>query len=209
MELSFNSISRLLTFMQQLQSDIYPEAPTTIHDSITEQALQHVVNNYSLPRGARVLDVGCGQGVALDRFQKLGFSATGVNLDMTDIQICRAKGHQVLQMDQSFLDFPDQSFDLLWARHVIEHSIFPYFTLSGFARLLKPGGVLYLEMPGTETTFKHEVNPNHYSILSHTMWLSLIERVGINVRESQQYRLKSDDGPDEYWGFFGVKGVAA
>jgi 2-polyprenyl-3-methyl-5-hydroxy-6-metoxy-1,4-benzoquinol methylase len=205
MELSFSSISRLLMFMQQLQSDVYPEAPTTLHDSVTNEALSHLLQHFPLSPGAAVLDVGCGQGVALDRFCSLGFHVTGINLDLADIQICRDKGHQVLQMDQSFLEFPDESFDLVWARHVIEHSIFPFFTLSGFSRVLKPGGMLYLEVPGGETTFRHELNPNHYSILSHTMWLSLMERVGLPAQDAQKYYLGSEHGPDEYWGFYGRK----
>jgi len=207
MELSFNSISRLLVFMQQLQADIYPEAPTTLHDSVTQDALSHLLEHFPLIPGAAVLDVGCGQGVALDRFRSLGFHVTGVNLDLADIQICRNKGHQVLQMDQSFLEFPDASFDLVWARHVIEHSIFPYFTLSGFSRVLKPGGMIYLEVPGVETNFRHERNPNHYSILSHTMWLSLMERVGFSTQDAQKYHLGDEHGSDEdeYWGFYARK----
>ena len=205
MGLSFTSINRLFMFMQQLQSDIYPEAATPIHDEITGKALSYLLDQYPQSPGAKVLDVGCGQGVSLDRFRALGFCATGVNLDKTDIEACLGKGHHVLQMDQSFLEFPDESFDLVWARHVIEHSIFPYFTLSGFARVLKPGGILYLEVPGGETTYRHELNLNHYSILSHTMWLSLMERVGLPVQDAQKYFLKSEHGPDEYWGFYGVK----
>ncbi len=205
MELSFTCISRLFTFMQLLQSDIYPEVPTTLHDDVTEKALSYLLEQYPLTPGATVLDVGCGQGVALDRFRSLGFCATGINLDKTDLEACQDKGHHVIQMDQSFLEFPDGSFDLIWARHVIEHSIFPYFTLSGFARVLKPGGILYLEVPGAETTCRHELNPNHYSILSHTMWSSLMERVGLPAQAGQKYFLKSEQGPDEYWGFYGVK----
>jgi SAM-dependent methyltransferase len=205
MDLSYNSISRFFTFLQHLQSDVYPEAPTKLHDDITQRALDHLLEHFPLRCGAAVLDVGCGQGVALDRFRSFGFNATGINLDNEDIVACRDKGHNVLQMDQSFLDFPDESFDLVWARHVIEHSIFPYYTLAGFARVLKPGGIVYLEVPGAETTNQHELNPNHYSILSHTMWLSLMERAGLPARDAQKYYIKCEQGPDEYWGFYGVK----
>jgi SAM-dependent methyltransferase len=192
-------------FMQQLQSDIYPDAPTALHDDITEKALGYLLEQYPQAPGAKVLEVGCGQGVSLERFRSLGLCATGINLDKTDLEVCTGKGHHVLQMDQSFLEFPDESFDLIWARHVIEHSIFPYFTLSGFARVLKPGGVLYLEVPVAETACRHELNLNHYSILSHTMWSSLMERGGIPVQAGQKYFLKCEHGPDEYWGFYGVK----
>jgi hypothetical protein len=34
------------------------------------------------------------------------------------------------QMDQSFFDFPDATFDPIWARHIVEHGYLPLFTLT-------------------------------------------------------------------------------
>lgn len=191
--------------MEKIAAEVYPEAPSALHTQVTAKAIEHLFAAYTIAEQALVLDVGCGQGVALQHFVKRGCRPVGITLNTTDLEECRRQGYTVAQMDQSFLDFEDSTFDLVWARHVVEHSIFPYFTLTEFARILKPGGLLYLEVPGAETSCKHELNRNHYSILSRTMWCSLLERSGFSITEEQTYFLKNEQGPDEYWGFFGVK----
>jgi SAM-dependent methyltransferase len=196
------SFIRLASLLERCGHEAYPEPPSPIHNQITGKAIDFLFKNYFIPGAALVLDVGCGQGVALQHFTDHGCRPVGITLNQTDLDECRRQGFTVARMDQSFLDFADDTFDLVWARHVVEHSIFPYFTLTEFARVLKPGGLLYLEVPGAETAYKHELNANHYSILSHTMWMSLMERSGFVTAEEQKYYMKGQDGPDEYWGFF-------
>lgn len=199
------TLQKMKRFLEQIATENYPEAPSPIHTRITAEAIDLLFNHYTIPKGALVLDVGCGQGVGLHHFVARGCRPVGITLNQTDVNECQHQGYTVAQMDQSFLEFEDATFDLVWARHVVEHSIFPYYTLTEFARVLKPGGILYLEVPGAETACRHETNLNHYSILSHTMWFSLLERSGFNIAEEQKYFLKNEQGPDEYWGFFGEK----
>lgn len=201
MELPFSGFARLHEFMGRLQGDTYPEKPSPLHTQITSQQLNQLLDNFPQPSQARVLDVGCGQGPALDIFRERGMAPLGITLNDADIAACREKGHQVLKMDQSFLDFADGDFDLIWARHVIEHSIFPYFTLFEFSRVLRPGGLLYLEVPAPETSCHHENNQNHYSVLTRSGWGSLIARCRLELREQVTFQFTTGAGPDEYWGF--------
>lgn len=207
MDASFDNYQKFKRFLTTIASDTYPEALSPIHTKLTATSIEHLFTHYTIPNRALVLDIGCGQGVALKHFVERGCRPVGITLNTTDLEECRKQGYTVAQMDQSFLEFPDATFDLIWARHVVEHSIFPYFTLTEFARGLKPGGFLYLEVPGAETTYKHELNQNHYSILSNTMWLSLLERSGFTTAEAQKYFLKGEEGPDEYWAFFAQKSL--
>jgi SAM-dependent methyltransferase len=164
--------------------------------------LDLILPKYNIKKDARILDIGCGQGPALDIFRVRGYrGAVGVTLNDEDVRICTEKGHVVCKMDQSFLEFPDDSFDVVWARHVIEHSIFPFFTLTEFARVLAPCGLLYLEVPAPETSCHHEKNPNHYSVLSRGTWVSLLGRCGFAVRDEGSFVFTTPMGPDEYWGF--------
>ena len=100
----------------------------------------------SLPAQPKILDIGCGQGVALEIFKKHGFAPIGITLNKEDVAICQQKGYQVYQMDQSFLEFADNYFDFVWCRHCLEHSIFPYFTLQEIYRVIKPEGYLYQDL---------------------------------------------------------------
>jgi glycosyltransferase involved in cell wall biosynthesis/SAM-dependent methyltransferase len=198
-------ISRLAAFIDRITPEAYPEPTSPLHSNITTRAIDHLFSAYSVPHGALVLDVGCGQGVALQHFIARGCRPVGITLSDEDLNVCRKQNYTVARMDQSFLEFDDATFYIVWARHVAEHSIFPYYTLTEFNRVLKPGGIIYIEVPAAETTCLHEQNSNHYSILSRTMWLSLMERSGFMLLEDQRYFLKNDTGPDEYWAFFGQK----
>ena len=121
---------RLEEFLAERRGDIIAEPPSEIHTTFTKDMTGRLLEVYDLPAGARVLDVGCGQGQALAIFRDAGLDPVGLTFG-EDLQVCRDKGFDVHEMDQSFLDFDDQSFDAVWCRHALEHSIFPFFTLAG------------------------------------------------------------------------------
>jgi SAM-dependent methyltransferase len=200
---------RLDRFLDQIGADVYPEAESSLHSGISRDMFLHLVERFALPERARVLDVGCGSGVGLELFRDYGLDAVGITLAPADIETARARGFAIEAMDQSFLDFPDRTFDLVWARHVVEHSIFPYFTLSEMNRVLKPGALLYLEVPGAETAAHHEQNPNHYSVLGRSMWEQLVTRSGFSLEEALTIDFEINTGPDAYWVFFCRKEVDA
>ncbi len=202
MDVSFSGIARLVAFIDRTERETYPETPSTLHSQITSQVLDTLLEKYSINKSARILDIGCGQGPALDIFRDKRYpNVTGITLNDTDVAVCKEKGHVIHKMDQSFLEFQDRSFDFLWARHVIEHSIFPYFTLAEFARVTETGGIMYLEVPAPETSCHHETNPNHYSVLNKGAWRSLLERSGFSIIDDIHLRFTTGMGTDEYWGF--------
>lgn len=203
-DLALARYRRLDAFLQRLHDDIYPEAPAELHTTITRKAFANLSQHHPLPPGAKVLDVGCGQGVGLEMFKAAGLEAVGITLG-PDVAVCRAKGLDVREMDLSFLDFEDAQFDLVWCRHALEHSIFPFFTLSEMHRVLRPGGVLYVEVPAPDTACGHQNNPNHYSVLGQSMWIQLIRRTGFAHVESMNIDFQVRMGPDTYWSFTQVK----
>jgi SAM-dependent methyltransferase len=192
--------SRLDTLLDHLVSDVYPEVPMEPHITMTTQVIADLHRDGIIAPGQRVLDVGCGQGLALEHFAALGLDTVGINLG-TDADICRAKGFKVRGMDQSFLDFADEAFDFLWCRHILEHSVFPLFTLSEYRRVVKPGGYVYIEVPAPDTACRHQTNVNHYSVLGKSMWQSLFERVGFALERAFDINFVVPAGPDVYWAF--------
>jgi SAM-dependent methyltransferase len=196
---------RLAGFLETAKADTYPEPPSGLHGSITRQMVERIGASPGLPPGARVLDVGCGQGVALQLFEQRGYRPVGITLNAEDASICRAQGFPVRQMDQSFLEFAEEEFDLVWCRHCLEHSIFPFFTLAEFRRVLKPGGWLYVEVPAPDTVCRHQTNRNHYSVLGRSMWIELLGRSGFELKDVIDIRFTLQAGPDLYWAFLGKK----
>lgn len=192
--------ARLHRFIERrLAEDIYPEHPDAGHTRITHDVLERINSKWGL-RGMRVLDVGCGQGVALEKFTNYGAVVQGLAFG-EDVGICRKKGFDVHEMDMSFLNFPDESFDLVWARHSLEHSLFPFFTVDVIHSVLKHGGVLYAEVPAPDTSANHQQNRNHYSCHTRSSWATLFERVGFTTIETFDLEVDLMCGPDVWFSF--------
>jgi len=88
-------------------------------DSLMLQAIARLV-----PQGARVLDLGCGDGALLDHLQKYkGCSGYGVELDDANVLACAKRGVNVLQLnlDQGLKIFADQSFDVVLQIDTLQH----------------------------------------------------------------------------------------
>ena len=200
-KLNRSKTHRFERFLEKIKRETYPELATELHSAITEKTLNMLLEKHSLPENSRVLDVGCGQGVALELFKKEGFSAVGITLNGEDVSACRRKGYEVYEMDQSFLDFNNEEFDFIWCRHCLEHSIFPYFTLSELFRVLKRNGYLYVEVPAPDTISDHHINENHYSVLGKKMWLELVKRTGFNILDIMNIPVQLKIGEDLYWAF--------
>ncbi len=77
-----------------------------------------------VPQGARVLDLGCGDGALLAFLQKeRGCTGYGVELSDANVLACVARGVQVLQLnlDEGLSIFEDQSFDVVLQIDTLQH----------------------------------------------------------------------------------------
>jgi ubiquinone/menaquinone biosynthesis C-methylase UbiE len=120
------------------------------------QQYSSVVSDYSyinkflsyLPKGAKILDVGCGPGNFTNYLQKKGFNIEGIDLSREMIKIAKLKnpqGHFKI-MDMRKLKYDDASFEGLLAAHSLIHipsGEIPQ-TLKEFYEILKPGGAMMI-----------------------------------------------------------------
>jgi SAM-dependent methyltransferase len=112
-----------------------------------------------LPQGARrYLDVGCGFGGFLVAFARLGLDVCGIELDPVRVELSRANladeglGERVHA--RSILE-PDLAsslgtFDVITCIDVIEHVDDVPTAIVRMGELLRPGGILVLEIPNAE-----------------------------------------------------------
>ena len=189
--------ARLDAFLDARLDDIYPEPLAEPHGQITKMMVADLIEFYAVKPGATVLDVGIGPGLALELFRDAGCAVTGVGFGEEAAQ-ARAADFEIIEQDMSFLDVADATYDVVWARHVIEHSVFPFYTLSEMHRLLKPGGIFYMEVPAPGTCAHHEDNANHYSVMSKEMWVILLHRTGFPNVRPQDFVFELPMGKDTY-----------
>src|SRR3990172_7187519 len=137
-------------YLDRLARDVEEEPITKNHRDITRKAFHRFVLPHKEQLGL-ALDVGCGQAVALMLFREHGIPAIGVTLGEEDARVCRERGFDVRIGDQSFLEFPDGHFDLVWSRHCLEHSPMPLMTLFEYNRVVRDAGFVYVEVPQADS----------------------------------------------------------
>jgi SAM-dependent methyltransferase len=96
-----------------------------------------------LPAGARVLEIGCGEGILLGELRRAGFEVMGVEASERASRAARAAGLRVVTGR-----FPHEEaggpFDCVVMSHVLEHLEEPRAILGEAAKLMAMGGRLLL-----------------------------------------------------------------
>lgn len=96
-------------------------------------------------RGRRVLEVGCGTGLVLERIAPTASHARGVDLSPGMLAHARRRGLDVVEGSATSLPFPDASFDVVYSFKVLAHVPDIDRAVAECARVLVPGGVAILE----------------------------------------------------------------
>ncbi len=96
----------------------------------------------------RLLDIGCGTGFVISLLAKTfdevhGIDPTRAMLDKVDTSPGNITLHEGVAED---LPFPDASFDLVTAYSVLHHLADHRPALAEVARVLRPGGVFYVDL---------------------------------------------------------------
>src|SRR5450432_397945 len=79
-------------------------------------------------RGLRVLEIGCGLGTDGAQFANGGADYTGVDLTAAAVELARKRFElfnlrgEFRTADAENLDFPDESFDLVYSHGVLHHT---------------------------------------------------------------------------------------
>lgn len=97
--------------------------------------------------GARVLDVGCGVGQVVRRWQEAGYDAHGVEVSEPSVARAREAGLNCRTYDGQRLPFPDAHFAAAGALNVLEHVEEPETFIPELVRVVEPGGRVVISSP--------------------------------------------------------------
>jgi ubiquinone/menaquinone biosynthesis C-methylase UbiE len=134
-----------------------------------------------LPRleNPRILDIGCGSGVPTIELAKLsGGEVTGIDTDQSCIEEFNRKikeenlGSRVkaLNLSLSEVEFPDETFDVVWSEGVIGNIGFEA-SLKEWQRLLKHNGYLVIHYQTSRVADALPRIPQHGYSLADTVQL--------------------------------------
>lgn len=164
--------------------------------------------------GGRLLDVGCGSGILLerllDREPTLDASGADASPEMLEVARRRLLGRARLVLaDAAALPFPAGTFDLVTTTSSLHHWTEPETVLAEIARVLAPGGTLVLtdwradHLPTRVLDLALRlVDPSHRRAVTMSRARRLIEAAGLRTVSWERY------GLGWRWGFMTVVAVA-
>lgn len=91
-----------------------------------------------IPHGAKVLDVGCGDGELLEHLQQVrGVRGRGIELSQKGVNACVARGLAVIQgdADADLVHYPDDGFDYVILSQTIQATYRPRTVLEQLLRI--------------------------------------------------------------------------
>lgn len=149
-----------------------------------------------LPKGAKVLDVGCAGGRDAKIFTEKGFRVIGIDLVDSFLKEARktAPNAKFRKMDVRKLQFPKNYFDAIWAISVLVHvyrkDLLGVFR--GFYRVLKPGGKLDVRMKQGKGTRSIEeklslYNKRIFIYISKIALERLVRKAGFHILQSTSF----------------------
>ncbi len=140
------------------------------------------------PMPGIVLDVGCGRGLMLIDLQTRGWLCFGTELsnELAD----QLKRHDITVSTEPHLpdnNLPAGSFDVITLWHSLEHVEHPAQTLDEVVQLLKPGGIVIVEVPNLESwqafigknVWFHLDAPRHLYHFSASTLRTMLEERGL------------------------------
>jgi ubiquinone/menaquinone biosynthesis C-methylase UbiE len=102
--------------------------------------------DFESAKGSSVLEIGCGLGTDGAQFVRAGADYTGVDLTEAAVELARRRFEifnlpgQFRTADAEHLDFPDESFDVVYSHGVLHHTPDTERAVRETHRVLKKGG---------------------------------------------------------------------
>jgi 2-polyprenyl-3-methyl-5-hydroxy-6-metoxy-1,4-benzoquinol methylase len=144
--------------------------------------------------GQRLLDIGCGNGDFLLKARDAGWDVVGVDPDPKAVAAAKQRGLEVGVGSVELFAGQAACFDAITLSHVLEHlhELVPF--IQAVHRLLKPGGVVFVDTPNIESrgarrwgrNWRGLETPRHLLLFSRAGLLGLLKAAGFENIETKR-----------------------
>jgi 2-polyprenyl-3-methyl-5-hydroxy-6-metoxy-1,4-benzoquinol methylase len=121
------------------------EQPAAIADPRAEQRAK-IVYRLLNRTGGRLLDLGCGRGIALDYFARRGFDVTGSDISPEMIGFNQDRGHRAILLDLEKDNIPG-GFDIILCLEVLQQLYDPDKLLRKIKKSLSDDAIFVASFP--------------------------------------------------------------
>lgn len=132
---------------------IYNEADRPLTE-YPQKLANYLFNRYDLKKGDNFLDVGCGRGEFLKGFVSRGVNGYAVDQSSAARQYCPEADLRNSDIENDGIPYPDNYFDVVYSKSVIEHFHYPERLVREMCRVLKPGGLAITLCPAWEYNYR-------------------------------------------------------
>ena len=180
------------------------------------------INERAALSGKQVIDVGCGGGILAESMAKNGATVTGIDLGDAPLNVAKLHGmesgvtvnYQKISAEQMATQHQEQ-FDVVTCMEMLEHVPDPSQTIASCAKLVKPGGHIFLStinrnpksfmfaivgaeyllrlLPKGTHEYRSFIRPSELEAWSRQAGLSLQHMIGMTYNPlTKQYALGKD-----------------
>jgi len=143
-----------------------------------ESMLLDVIRSLALPRPAKILDVGCGNGLFFAKLGQFG-DVWGIEIDQSLVTPDSPYRDRIFAEPLGHSRYRDLRFDLITALDVVEHIEDDRQALDEMLAMLRPGGKLILTVPASMLLWdRHDEINGHYRRYSRKTLRELISGKG-------------------------------
>ena len=124
---------------------------SVVMDYFREHRAREINGKFLVP--GKILDIGCGKAIMLTKLNQLGWDCVGT--ERSEISAKKAKSNKKIDIriaqDLMECNFKNNEFDVITMFHVLEHITNLNQVTHELIRILKPGGLLIIEVPNLDS----------------------------------------------------------
>lgn len=132
---------------------IYNETSRPLTD-YPQKLSSYLFDRFHIQKGDKLIDIGCGRAEFLKGFIHKGVQGFGLDQSELAKKYCPEAELKKADIENEGIPYPDNFFDVVYSKSVIEHFHYPERLVKEMFRVLKPGGLAITLCPSWEYNYR-------------------------------------------------------